>query len=229
MDASTLEQIFYADTSGGLLVEILFRSVTMFAFILLVLRMSGRRGVKQLTVFDVAIILALGSAAGDPMFQGDIPIAHALTVFFAVLVFYRGISWLASKSDSVHQFLEGKPLIIVRDGEFTVKETKMTNFSQMEFFSELRNESVEHLGQVRIAVLETDGSLSLLRYPTDQVRFGLPLFPDDYKKVDDDQAESGPFACMFCGRVVPTFNDAEPCPKCGKGNWAKAKKAVSSA
>lgn len=226
MDINSLEQIFYADSSVGFLVEIVLRTLVMFTFVLLVLRVSGRRGVKQLTIFDVAIILGLGSAAGDPMFQEDIPIVHGLTVFFVVVLFYRGVTWLASRSDGVYKILEGKPLVIVRDGEFTVTEMKTADFSQMEFFSELRNQSVEHLGQVRIAVLETDGSLSLLRYPRDQVLFGLPLFPDDYTSVGQETNDSGPFACMYCGRVKSYFKPLQICEKCGRDRWAKAKKST---
>src|SRR5690606_13633008 len=177
---------------------------------------------------EVAIILGLGSAAGDPMFQDDIPIVHAFTVFLAVIVFYRAITWLASKFEIAHRFLEGSPITIVRDGEFTVKENNMSNFYLMEFFSELRNESVEHLGQVRTAILVTDGCLSLLRYPKDQIRFGLPLFPDDYKQVDPNKKGDGPFACMFCGRVIDGGGFQEPCSKCGKDRWAEAKNTAHS-
>lgn len=228
MDINNLEEIFYTDSSAELLTEILLRSFVMFGLILIFLRISGRRGVKQLTLFEVAIILGLGSAAGDPMFQDDIPIVHAIAVFLAVIVFYRGITWLSSKFGMVQRFMEGEPITIVRDGEFTVKENKMSNFSQMEFFSELRNESIEHLGQVRIAILETDGSLSLLRYPKDQIRFGLPLFPDDYKQIDDQARGDGPFACMFCGRVIDPCRLKFPCAKCGENRWAQAKKALGS-
>lgn|SRR5690606_6604965 len=226
MEIKNLGEIFIGDSTIGFLVEILFRTIVMFALVLLVLRISGRRGVRQLTIFDVAIILGLGSAAGDPMFQEDIPIVHGLMVFVAVILFYRGVTWLASKFYGVHRLMEGEPMVIVRAGEFTVNETKLTNFSQMEFFSELRNESIEHLGQVRVAVLETDGSLSVLRYNDQDARFGLPLFPDDYQRVDPRHIQA-PVACMRCGRVVSAVRDDEQtCNKCGGKHWAKAKKTA---
>jgi Predicted membrane protein len=52
----------------------------MFILIIIFLRFSGKRGVRQLSVFELAIILSLGSAAGDPMFNDDIPIIQALIV-----------------------------------------------------------------------------------------------------------------------------------------------------
>src|SRR5690606_18192599 len=131
------------------LVEIGARTVIMFLIILVILRLSGRRGVRQLTVFEVAIIISLGSAAGDPMFQEDIPIFYAIIVFICVICVYKIITWLTSKSEKITQLLEGKVLPVVKDGVFDIKHENDNTFSRMEFFSELRNLNVEHLGQVK--------------------------------------------------------------------------------
>lgn len=202
--------------------EIAIRTVVMFLLILTILRLSGRRGVRQLTVFEVAIIISLGSAAGDPMFQGDIPIVYSVIVFVCVILVYKSVTWLASRSEKVTQLLEGKVLPVVEDGMFDIKHENDNDFSKMEFFSELRNLNVEHLGQVREGVLEIDGTLSVLFYADQEVRYGLPLFPSRYKKVDPATSE-GPFACMYCGVVVQELNGASPqCQRCGKESWTIA-------
>jgi len=203
--------------------EIIGRTVVMFLMILLVLRLSGKRGVRQLSLFEVAIILGLGSAAGDPMFQEDIPIIYAVIVFSVTLVVYKSLTWLASKSLRVHRVLEGQETIVVREGMFDLKHKKDTDFSTMEFFTELRNQSIEHLGQVKLAVLETDGSMSVLFYSDEEVKFGLPLFPDHYTKIDIS-TEHGPFACMNCGYVICAYTITADgyCPRCQYQHWAKA-------
>ncbi|ULT25232.1 DUF421 domain-containing protein [Sphingobacterium sp. E70] len=139
--------------------------------------MSGRRGVRQLTLFEVAIIIGLGSAAGDPMFQEDIPIFHAVVVFICVIAIYKTITWITSKSETVAQLLEGKVLLIVKDGVFDIKHENDNTFSRMEFFSELRNLNIEHLGQVREGVLEVDGTLSVLFIPMNKPNMGYHFFP----------------------------------------------------
>lgn len=221
MDKS-LYEILFDGASPSLLTEIVLRTLIMFLLILAILRISGRRGVRQLTLFEVAIILCLGSAAGDPMFQDDIPIFHALLVFLTVILLYKLITWLVARFDTVNKLLEGEPLVVVRDGEFAVTDNNSNSFNKMEFFSELRNVSIEHLGQVRMAVLETDGTMSVLKYKNEDVKYGLPLFPDLYKEIVPTENDKGPFACMFCGKIIEFLPHNFVCPKCKKDRWTIA-------
>ncbi|MGX1641157.1 MULTISPECIES: DUF421 domain-containing protein [Sphingobacterium] len=222
MQENSLYKILFDGASSELLVEIVLRTLIMFLLILIILRISGRRGVRQLTLFEVAIILGLGSAAGDPMFQDDLPILHAILVFLTVILLYKGITWLTAKFSFVNKIMEGDPFVVVRDGEFAVNEENISSFSKMEFFAELRNESIEHLGQVRTAVLETDGSMSIIRFSNENIKFGLPLFPDDYIEIEPLQPEEGPFACMYCGKVMAVVGQNLTCPVCQKKRWTKA-------
>jgi uncharacterized membrane protein YcaP (DUF421 family) len=194
----------------------------MFLVILVVLRMSGRRGVRQLTLFEVAIILGMGSAAGDPMFQQDLPVLYGIAVLFIIILIYKIVTWIAAHSTIVHRLLEGEPMIVVKDGMFDIKHEKDKDFSKMEFFSELRNQSIEHLGQVRTALLETDGSMSVLFYEDSEVRYGLPLFPSDYTLVNPTATQE-PVACMHCGYWTEVYlSPSTECPRCKRKKWTKA-------
>lgn len=216
--------IFLEGVEWSFLTQIMGRTVFMFIMILLVLRLSGRRGVRQLTLFEVAIILGMGSAAGDPMFQKEVPLLYGVAVLFVITLVYKTVTWAASKSASMHRILEGREMLIVSDGLFEIKNEKNVDFSKEEFFNELRNRSVEHLGQVRTALLEVDGSLSILFFTTDQVRCGLPIFPKDYQQIDPQKAYS-PIACMQCGYVIMEVpSGACICPRCQASKWAKTLK-----
>ncbi|MGJ1194793.1 DUF421 domain-containing protein [Sphingobacterium spiritivorum] len=215
------KKIFLEGVEWDFLGEIIVRSVIMFALILIILRLSGKKGVRQLTLFEVAIILSLGSAAGDPMFQEELPVLYAFVVLFSVILIYKFVTWASSKSAFLNKMLEGRAMVVVRGGEFDLKHEHDGDFSKMEFFSELRNQSVEHLGQVKMAVLEIDGTMSILFYPDDAVKYGLPLFPDDYRQVKEEY-QSGPFACMYCGRVEEIMPEGSFCRRCNRTKWAKA-------
>ncbi|WP_149526673.1 DUF421 domain-containing protein [Sphingobacterium hotanense] len=217
-----IQNIFLKDVELSFILEIISRTLMMFLIILIVLRLSGRRGVRQLTLFEVAIILAMGSAAGDPMFQEDIPILYGFIVLFSIILFYKFITWLTQKNRFFNELMEGKPMCVVKNGMFEVKKESDSDFSQMEFFAELRNQSIEHLGQVRVALLEVDGTMSVLYYPDEEVKYGLPLFPDDQYKITSLE-DGGPFACLFCGNVKSTLETCEDrCDRCGKREWAHA-------
>ncbi len=178
-----LYNIFIGDTTWGFALEILIRCTVMFIIIISFLRLSGKRGIRQLSLFELAIILCLGSAAGDPMFTKDVPIAHALVVFVAILFLYRLITWGMVKHKKIETLLEGRALCVVKDGLLVYKDFQKQIYSHDEFFSEMRQQNVEHLGQVRTALLESDGILSLLYYEDEDVKWGLPLFPDAYNKA----------------------------------------------
>ncbi|MBE8722468.1 DUF421 domain-containing protein [Sphingobacterium pedocola] len=219
---NNLDNIFLQGAEWEFVAEIVLRSAVMFVLILVVLRLSGRRGVRQLTLFEVAIIIGLGSAAGDPMFQEDIPVLYAVVVFSCVIAIYKLVTLLASRFVVVGNLLEGKAMIVVKDGLFDVKHENDNSYSKMEFFAELRNQSVEHLGQVRLGVLEVDGTLSLLYYSDEEIQYGLPLFPTKYIETDPT-ASHGPFACMYCGMIVHGFAARElKCERCKRDRWTKA-------
>ncbi|MFW2780260.1 DUF421 domain-containing protein, partial [Acinetobacter baumannii] len=152
------------DTTWSFVLEILVRCTIMFIIIISFLRLSGKRGIRQLSLFELAIILCLGSAAGDPMFTKDLPIVHALIAFIAILSLYRLVTWGMVKHKKIEDLLEGKALCVVKEGLLVYKDFQKQTYSHDEFFSEMRQQNVEHLGQVRTALLESDGILSLLYY-----------------------------------------------------------------
>lgn len=214
-----MENLFINEEGFTFIGELLLRTAIMFIAVIVVLRLSGRRGVRQLSLFEVAIILTMGSAAGDPMFQDDVPLMYGVAVLFAIILLYKGFTFLASKNERFHNLLEGTEMSVVKEGLFEIRNEYDNNFSQQEFFTELRNMSVEHLGQVREAIMEPDGSLSVLFYEDEDVQYGLPLFPSSYQIVDPKQTE-GPWACMFCGHT--TAEELRSCPRCNKKKWTRA-------
>ena len=129
-----LIRILLHDTTLSFVVEIIFRCIVMYILIILVLRFSGKRGVRQLSIFEIAIILSLGSAAGDPMFNDDIPIIHALVVFAVILILYRLTTYLMMKSDAIETVLEGRPMYIVKEGLLIIEDIKQEKYSYDEFF-----------------------------------------------------------------------------------------------
>ena len=102
------------------------------------LRLSGKRGIRQLSLFELAIILCLGSAAGDPMFTKDLPIAHAFVAFVAIISLYRLVTWGMVKI-KIENLLEGRALCVVKDGLLVYKDFQKQTYSHDEFSRKCAN------------------------------------------------------------------------------------------
>ncbi|WP_342648222.1 YetF domain-containing protein [Mucilaginibacter sp. CSA2-8R] len=213
--------ILMNDLDWGYFIEIVLRTLIMFIFVLVFLRLSGKKGVRQLSLFEVAIIIALGSAAGDPMFNKDTAILPSLLVFVVILIVYRAITYFAARNEKIESLLEGEPMYIIEDGEFTLNEESDNTFAKDEFFAEMRAQSIEHLGQVKTALLETNGQVSFFYYEDDQVKPGLPVLPKPYKEKSDLVTKKSNYACTYCGKIQH-LNGPAKCDRCGHNEWVQA-------
>lgn len=217
------ENIFFGDTGISFTISIILRTFLMFVIILLFLRLLGKRGVKQLSVFELVVILGLGSAAGDPMIYKEVGIVSALVAFAVIVICYKLLTVLVFKYKWIENIVEGKEVYIVKKGKFAIEEFKKESVSKDEFFMELRLQGVFHLGQVEYAILEISGELSVYFFDPKKTKYGLPILPDSLQKTAN-VFETGTFySCTFCGQTVkyhPTTLFV--CPQCTKREWVKA-------
>lgn len=220
------ERLLFNDLPRNFLLEVIFRSAIMFTVLLLTLKVAGKRGVKQLSVFETVIIIALGSAAGDPMFYEDVGLIPAITVFSVIIVLYRVVTWLTGKSKRFEEFIEGKTECLISEGKFSIETFKKESLAQDEFFSELRLKSVEHLGQVRNAFIETSGDISVFFYNDNEVKPGLPILPDSFHYKTKQIVTAGLYACTFCGDTKEHLQGTATCGVCGKEEWVPAIKTL---
>lgn len=225
-----LERIFLGDKPLLYALEILFRTAVIFLYTLLLLRWMGKRGMSQLTPFEFVLIVALGSAVGDPMFYPDVPLLHAMVVVTGVVLLQRGLVRLTERNERLERFVESAPTALVRDGRLDLRNLHREGLSHAELFEALREQGVEHLGQVRRAYLEPSGKVSVFAFAPREALPGLPVWPDDDPEqparhpAGGPASRTGPYACSRCGHVV-RFLEGEPllpCDRCGHGEWAEA-------
>lgn len=216
------KRLLFNDLPFEFLLEVLFRTVIMFIVVLLTLKFAGKRGVKQLSIFEVVIIISLGSAAGDPMFYEDVGLIPAILVFMVILFMYRSVTWLLGKSKRFEMFMEGRTHCIIEDGQFSIQSFEKEDLAQDEFFTELRLKSVEHIGQVRNAYIETNGAISIYFFADEDVKFGLPIRPQLFNLKSKNVPKSGIYACTFCANVQQLDPTAANCSVCNRDEWVEA-------
>ncbi|PZX54784.1 DUF421 domain-containing protein [Algoriphagus chordae] len=202
--------------------EVLARTTIMFFIVLFVLRLSGKRGIKQLSVFELAIIISLGSAAGDPMFYEDVALLPAILVFVIVISLYKFITYLTGRFEKVEEFVEGKPVKLIENGRILYQSFRKESLAYNELFSQLRQNSVSHLGQVELAYLETSGDLSVFYFPDEKVLFGLPILPNIYDFPCKEFKEGKLYSCTHCGEIEIELNENTACQICGEQDWLVA-------
>lgn len=226
MEIFDWKRVLLNDLEPNFLIEVIFRSVIMFTVLLLALKIAGKRGVKQLSIFEVVIIIGLGSAAGDPMMYEDVGILPAICVILVIILFYKAITFFTAHSPKFEQFIEGKTECIIEEGEFSLDSFKKENLAQDEFFLELRMKSIEHLGQIKNAYIETNGEISTFYYSDKEVKYGLPLLPQLYNKKSEIIAEAGIYACSFCGNIQELTTLGGTCENCQRKEWVLAIKTI---
>ena len=217
------QELLLGDEDWSFLVETVLRTLIMFVILLTALRILGKRGVKQLSVFELVVIIGLGSAAGDPMFYKDVGLLPAMIVFFMVIVLYKFVTYLIGKSKKFEHIVEGKPVKLIAEGRFTIENFEKEVLAQDEFFAELRMQHVMHLGQIELAIIETSGNMSIFFFPDHEVKYGLPILPELFSEKLIMIPFHGIYACSFCGFTKEL--QAAPvhiCPVCERKKWVKA-------
>jgi uncharacterized membrane protein YcaP (DUF421 family) len=219
------KELLLGDEEWNFLPEVGLRTFVMFAVILIGLSILGKRGVKQLSVFELVVIIGLGSAAGDPMFYKDVGLIPAFIVFAIVITLYSVVTHWVGKSKKLEHLIEGKAICLVEDGQFAIDNFSKETLGQDEFFSELRLQGVSHLGQIEKAIIETTGGISIFFYADDEIKYGLPILPGSLDNKIKAIPKEGFYACTFCGateNLKPV--SFHSCPSCGRDKWVEASK-----
>lgn len=223
MNGFDWQKFFLNDLPLTFLGEVALRVCIAYAVVFTFLKISGRRGVQQLSLFEVVIILTLGSASGDVTFYDDVPVLPVLMVFVVLLALYRATTWCMSHFPPVARLVEGEVITLIADGRYVVENLDRLNISENEFLMELRQQGIEHLGQVRLALVEVDGQLSTYCYPDEQVRPGLSVLPPEHREVFTAVDRAGLYACTHCGNVEKlNENSASQCARCSRTRWSAA-------
>lgn len=225
-----LQRILVGDLPLLFLVEIALRTTIMLLYLLFLLRLLGKRSLAQFSLFEFVLIIALGSAVGDPMFYPDVPVLHGIVVITVVVFIERLLISVTNRSHQLEDILEGTPHCLVIEGRFHLDGLKHASLARNEIYMKLRLAGVEQLGQVKRAYLELNGEMSIFLFETSQINPGLPLFPElelgevEALATGTPVPKTGDYACLYCGEVVAleAAQILSACPRCQRKKWAQA-------
>ncbi|WP_434702562.1 DUF421 domain-containing protein [Pseudomonas sp. Z1-12] len=223
MSPFDLQRMLIDEFPLSFLLEVGFRATFAFLAVFLFLKSSGRRGIRQLSLFELVVILTLGSAAGDVSFYHDVPLLPVAVVFLTLLLLYRTTVLIMTKSKKFEAWIDGLPVTVISEGQYVLKSLEKLNISSSELLMELRQQGVEHLGQVRLGLVETDGDISLYFFDQEDLRPGLSVLPVEHRAEFKIAPTPALYCCVNCGFATHLQEQqGVHCSRCDHNIWSTA-------
>lgn len=142
--------------------QILVRSLLVYVGVLVGLRLMGKRELGQMTVFDLVVILLIANAVQNAMVGADVSIQGGLLAAAVLLAANRVVAALRIHSGVWGRLIEGTPTVLVQEGEFLEAALRKEGLERQQVEMAMREHGIDSLEQVRLAILETDGSISIV-------------------------------------------------------------------
>jgi uncharacterized membrane protein YcaP (DUF421 family) len=143
--------------------EIVLRASVVYFVMLALIRLSGKRTVGQFTPFDLMVLVLLGDAVQGSMIAGDQSLGGGLVLAATLLAWNRLVGFLTARSETVERVVEGKAEILARNGEVFHDALHQADLTMDDLQEAMRDHSVPSLTEIRLAVLEKDGTITVLR------------------------------------------------------------------
>ena len=220
-----LTRLFLGDRPPLFMLEIAFRTLVIYGYTLLMIRWLGSRGIAEMSAIEFLLVVALGSAVGDPMFYPDVPLIHCMMVITVVVAFNKVLDIAQARNRHVENWVSGVTVKLAADGTIDTETLRAAHLTREEFFLALRQAGVVSLGEVRVAYLETSGDITVFK--ATEPRPGLPVEPpwdiERPQMLRRDEIEMNAIvACAECGTLehgVP----GEWCGLCRGEHWIPAR------
>ena len=137
--------------------------VLAYIGLVLLLRISGKRTLSKLNAFDLVVTVALGSTLATVLLSRDVALLEGLLAFAILIALQAAITWLSVRSQRVAGLVKAEPALLVFEGRILVEALKRERVTEDEVRAAIRADGCMATEQVVAVVLETDGSLSVLR------------------------------------------------------------------
>jgi len=139
------------------------RSTAIYVALLVFLRLAGRRTLMQMTSFDFVLLLIIGEATQNALLQNDSSVTNSLLVILTLISLDIAFSYVKQRVPVIERWLDGLPMIIVRDGRPLTDLMMKARVSEVDILSAAReSQGLERMEQIKYAVLETTGSISII-------------------------------------------------------------------
>jgi len=149
--------------------ELVVRSVVVYVLFLAALRVAGKRELGQFTIFDLALVLLAANALQPAITGPDASLPAAAIIVATLFVVNRGVAMARTRSPRLRRILDPAPTTLAEDGRWNDAAIEREGLNQDDLEAALREHGLERIDDVRLAVLEHDGSISIVPRKGQQV------------------------------------------------------------
>ncbi|HEX9081788.1 MAG TPA: YetF domain-containing protein [Holophagaceae bacterium] len=142
--------------------EFVIRALLVYGFLLITLRLTGKRQVGQLAPFDLVLLLVLSNAVQNSMNAGDNTVGAGFVLVLTLLAVNGFVGWLTWRNKRLETFFEGSPQILVHNGTVDERRLAAERMTRHELMAAVRQAGVTDLSEVRVAILETNGRINVI-------------------------------------------------------------------
>jgi uncharacterized membrane protein YcaP (DUF421 family) len=138
------------------------RATAIYVLVMALVRVSGKRAVGQFTPFDLVLLILIGNAVQNGINGGDNSLTGAAIMAVTLIVLNYMVALLTSRHRRFERMVEGEPVVLARDGKLFPQVLRRELVSNEDFAEALRVNGVEHVEEVGLAMLETNGHITVL-------------------------------------------------------------------
>jgi uncharacterized membrane protein YcaP (DUF421 family) len=143
--------------------DIVIRAAVMFVFLMLLLRVVGRRELAEMEPADLVLLVVMGDLVQQAITQSDTSVTGAGLAVITMALMAAGSSYLAFRFRALRPVIEGRPVVLISDGELMRDNLRAERISLEELTSQARLQQIGSLSEVRWAIQETSGRISFIR------------------------------------------------------------------
>ena len=150
--------------------ESVLRATAVYLFVLVVFRVSGKRSLSQITTFDFVLLLIIAEAIQQALIDTDNSMTNSFLLVLTLFAIDIGLSFLKRSSPMLEKLIDDVPLIIVADGKPIHERMSKARVDEEDVLTAARlSQGLERMDQIKYAVLEQSGGISVIPKPKEAV------------------------------------------------------------
>jgi uncharacterized membrane protein YcaP (DUF421 family) len=145
------------------LIRVVWIGVLSYSALVVLLRISGKRTLSKWNAFDLIVTIALGSTLATVLLTQQVTLTQGVVALALLIGLQFVISWLTIRVHAVRRFTKSEPTYLYREGEFILKRLHSERVTESEVNAAVRGAGIGSMQDVEAVILETDGSVSVIR------------------------------------------------------------------